>query len=188
MTDMVWDCAHNRAHPYVTWIGKWTSNLAELPNTVIIPPGAAVVTTPLHTDKWQAVLTRHPNRPLVNFFISGITQDFRIGFSQLPNMLKSARKNLCCASQHPEVVEEYLPAEVAQHRVAGLFTKSMVPRVHVSRFAVIPKSHTLNKWRLIVDLFHPSGHSVNDGIPKDLCGLTYITVDTAIELILKNWS
>jgi len=34
-----------------------------------------------------------------------------------------------------------------------------------------------------VDLSHPSGHSINDGIPKDLCSLTYITVDTAIEQI-----
>ena len=73
MTDMVWDCAHDRAPPYETWIEKWASKLAELPNTVMIPPEAAAVTTPLHTDKWQAVLTRHPNRPLVNFFISGIT-------------------------------------------------------------------------------------------------------------------
>ena len=37
-----------------------------------------------------------------------------------------------------------------------------------------------------MDLSHPTGHSVNDGIPKDLCGLTYITIDTAIEHILTT--
>ena len=101
-------------------------------------------------------------------------------------MLKSARKNLDGALQHPEVVDEYLTAEIAQHRVAGPFIKSTVPRAHISRFGVIPKNHNPNKWRLIVDLSHPTGHSVNDGIPKDLCGLTYITIDTAIKHILTT--
>ena len=101
-------------------------------------------------------------------------------------MLKSAQKNLGGALQHPEVVEEYLAAEVAQHRVAGPFSKSIIPRAHISRFGVIPKSHQPNKWRLIVDLSHPAGYSVNDGIPKDLCTISYITVDTAISHILNS--
>ena len=41
----------------------------------------------------------------------------------------------------------------------------------------------MDKWRLIVDLLHPKSYSVNDGIPKSLCGLPYITVDTAINKI-----
>ena len=79
---------------------------------------------------------------------------------------------------------EYLSEEVAQHRVAGPFHISAVPKIHISRFGVIPKNHKLDKWRLIVDLSYPTGHSVNDGIPTHLCRLTYITVDTAIEHIL----
>ena len=78
------------------------------------------------------------------------------------------------------MVDEYLTAEIAQYHVAGPFIKSTVPRDHVSRFGVIPKNHNPNTWRLIVDL----SHSVNDGILKDLCGLTYITIDTAIKHIL----
>ena len=35
-----------------------------------------------------------------------------------------------------------------------------------------------------MDLSHPAGCSINDGIPKDLCSLTYITVDTAINHII----
>ena len=34
-----------------------------------------------------------------------------------------------------------------------------------------------------MDLSHPSGHRINNGIPKDFCSLTYITIDTAIEQI-----
>ena len=42
----------------------------------------------------------------------------------------------------------------------------------------------LQQWRLIIDLSHPAGHSVNDGIPKNLCSLSYVMLDTAIWLTL----
>ena len=54
---------------------------------------------------------------------------------------------------------------------------------NINRFGVIPKKHYHN-WRLIFDLSHPMGFSINDGIPKDLCSLQYITVDTAIRHIV----
>ena len=45
-------------------------------------------------------------------------------------------------------------------------------------------NHQPNKWRLIVDLSYPKGHSVNDGILKSLCSLSYISVDDAINQII----
>ena len=69
--------------------------------------------------------------------------------------------------------------------MAGPYNSTLAPYVHVSQFGVIPKNHQPNKWRLIVDLSHPVGHSINDGIPKTLCSLSYITVDQAIEHIQK---
>jgi len=89
------------------------------------------------------------------------------------------------AATNPNVVDEYLPNEVSMGRVVGPFPTTALPEVHISRFGVIPKNHQPDKWRLIVDLSYPSGHSVNDGIPKQLCGLKYITVDVAINHILK---
>ena len=64
--------------------------------------------------------------------------------------------------------------------MAGPFIKSSITNVHINRLGVIAKGHQSNKWRLIVDLSHPVGHSVNDGISKKLSSLKYITVDTAI--------
>lgn len=126
------------------------------------------------------MLADYPNNPLANFFISGIQEGFCIGFTPCATKLKSAKRNLPCALEHPEVVENYLSEEVAQGRVSGPFTYSSVPDAHISRFGVIPKSHQPNKWRLIVDLSHPTGRSVNSGISKELCSLSYITVDNAI--------
>lgn len=38
--------------------------------------------------------------------------------------------------------------------------------LHISRFGKVPKSNQPRKWRLILDLASPDGHSVNDGISK----------------------
>ncbi|XP_065917618.1 uncharacterized protein [Dysidea avara] len=110
-------------------------------------------------------------------------EGFRIGFKEQSTPLKSAKQNLSCALQHPDTVENYLIEVIALGRVAGPFQKSSVPQAHVSRFGVIPKHHQPNKWRLIVDLSHPTSGSINAGIPKELCSLKYITVDSAIDQI-----
>ena len=91
------------------------------------------------------------------------------------------------ASQHMEVIiiTQYLTSEISEGRVAGPFPPCLVSvSNHISRFVVIPKSHQPNKWRFIIDLLHPKGKSVNDGIRKDLCSMSYISVDDAIRQII----
>ena len=170
--------------PYEPWLSEWTSHLTGVSETVFVQLEASKISTLLHPQNWQALLEEYPSKPLASFFMFGISHGFRIGFNQPSSMLKSAKKNLDCALQHPQVVEEYLLEEVTQQHVAGLFHASAVPKIHISRFGVIYKNHKPNKWRLIVDLSYPTGHSVNDGISTHLCTFTYITVDTAIEHIL----
>lgn len=60
-----------------------------------------------------------------------------------------------------------------------------MPSIQVSRFGVIPKAGQLGQWRLILDLSSPNGHSVNNGIPKELYSLKYATVDQAVRKILQ---
>ena len=52
-----------------------------------------------------------------------------------------------------------------------------------SGVGVVPKKS--GKLRLIHHLSAPAGVSVNDGIPKDLCSLQYVTIDDAINMILR---
>jgi len=84
--------------------------------------------------------------------------------------LKSTRKNLEGARQHPQVVEEYLSRELHLNRIAGPYCKSKLPSIQISRFGIIPKRHQQNSWRLIIDLSHPKTNSVNDGIQKFYAG------------------
>ena len=84
------------------------------------------------------------------------------------------------AADHPEVVDRYLATEVEQGRVVALDQEAL-PACQVSCIGVIPKSQP-GRWRLIVDLSHPKGASVNDGIESELCSLSYTSVDAAVRL------
>ena len=86
------------------------------------------------------------------------------------------------ATQKPEIVREYLVKECVEGRVLGPVDPLKFPRIQVSRFGVIPKGSS-GKWRLIVDLLSPEGHSVNDGIDGELCSLKYVTVDGAVAAV-----
>jgi len=163
------------------WVPKWKTRLRTSATDIQVPANANSVSTPLIPSTWEALLTSHPNRQLVQFFMSGISQGFRIGFKQPKKTLKSAKRNLGCALDYPETVTKYLADEIVLGRVAGPYKISAIPQAHISRFGVIPKNHQPNKWRLIIDLSHPAGHSINNGIPKDLCSLNYISVDSAIQ-------
>ena len=82
------------------------------------------------------------------------------------------------ARMHPQVVTDYLQAELSRGRMLGPFCSVCdLPPLHINRFGVIPKGHNTGKWRLITDLSFPHGHSVNDGIDPSLCSLAYTTVD-----------
>ena len=52
-----------------------------------------------------------------------------------------------------------------------------IPGLHINRMGVVPKGHTPGRWRLITDLSFPQGASVNDGINRELCSLSYTSVE-----------
>ena len=169
---------------YYIWLPAWTKVIATPPLKVNLPLSAYHISTPLDVSSWMYHLSSYPNQDLVQFFQQGISQGFRIGY-QLTSPLHSAKRNLEGAYLHPKVVEEYLQAEVDHGRLAGPYSPSLLPQVHINRFGVIPKRHQPGKWRLIVDLSYPKGHSVNDGILRSLCELHYITIDDAIQKIVQ---
>ena len=92
------------------------------------------------------------------------------------------------ASLQPSVIEDYLHREFAKGRIAGPFSSPLIPHLHISRFGVIPQKHQPGKWRLILNLFSPDGHSVNDGIRKDPFTVQYMKVDDTIDgIMLLGW-
>ena len=81
---------------------------------------------------------------------------------------------------NPQVIDNYLQSEVQMGRVFGPFLEPPLPGLHVSRFGVLPKCNQPGKWRLILDLSSPIGHSVNDSIASEDYSLQYMKVDDII--------
>ena len=102
----------------------------------------------------------------------------------LKSPVKVSQKKYAVCVRTPRGGGFILAEELDSNRLAGPFPQASIPQAQISRFGVIPKSSP-GKWRLIVDLSHPDHKSVNDGIPKNLCSMYYITVDDAIRKILE---
>ena len=75
-------------------------------------------------------------------------------------------------AEHLVVVDKYLEAEVSSKRIARIGPPEVAEqmRIHCSLSGVInKKKNKHDKWHLILDLSSPEGHSVNEGVSKELC-------------------
>lgn len=129
-------------------------------------------------------LSSHPDRIFAAYIYDGLTNGFRIGYSNHLSELGLGGTNHPSSMALPAAVQERIAAEVGAGRLLGPLPAHMLPLVHVSPIGMVPKAHT-DKWRMIVDLSHPPGGSVNDGIYSNLCSLCYASVDKAVSIIRK---
>ena len=89
------------------------------------------------------------------------------------------------AVKHPAPIKSYIREELAAGRIIGPIAPELRDRIYVSRFGVTPKPHHPNKWRLITDLSSLRGNSVNDRVDRELCSLSYASVDDAVRRIKR---
>ena len=154
------------------------------PSPPILPDYLRNITTPLDADVWAEQLKAHPDPAFTQYIVEGIRHGFRIGFSHTC-LCSPAPSNHPSASEHPEVISERLTAETSKGRLIGPLDPTQFPFVQISSLGAVPKKHSENKWRLILDLSHPKASSVNDGISRDLCSLTYMRVDDVVHKVLS---
>ena len=64
--------------PDITWLKKWLEITATPTIVPKIPPSACVISTPLLLPAWTNLLAGHPNQKLVQFFLDGISNGFRL--------------------------------------------------------------------------------------------------------------
>ena len=142
-----------------------------------LPPCMEEVHCPLPWHEWDRCLATHPDQRFRRYISDGLRYGFRVGFDYHHDCRKSLR-NMSSAMDQPQVIRDYLAKECSEGRVLGPLDPLTLPQVHISRFGVIPKGDS-GKWRLIVDMSSPEGHSVNDGIRDSLCSLSYVSVSDA---------
>ena len=153
-------------------------------SAVVVPAPLRSTHSPLQVQHWEESLRDHPDAELKAYLLQGFRDGSRIGFDEDKVALRPAKNNMASAREHPQVITLYLQEECGKGRVVGPVDSSTSKLVRqVSRFGVIPKGHTPGKWRLIVDLSAPEGHSINDGISPESCSLEYTSVDQAAMVI-----
>ena len=141
--------------------------------------------TPINVDLLISYLLSHPDQTFASYICTDLSNGFHIGFDHSSTPLQSASRNHPSCLANPSVVENHIATEVSAGRLVGTIADPLTPLVHVSPLGLVPKSHQVERWRMIVDLPFPHGNSVNDGIPPELCSLAYASVDDAVEHILQ---
>lgn len=139
------------------------------------------IETPVNLATWERAMLNHPDRQLANFIVKGLSEGFRIGYRYGAAKLKKDGKNMPCSN--PQVITEYLQNGQRANRVGKLSEEERSTAwIHCSPIGIENKP---GKWRLIVDLSSPSGRSVNDRIDKELCRLSYTSVDIIANKVLS---
>ena len=119
---------------------------------------------PLNLDALLSDLATHPDQRFARFNINGAQFGFRIGFQRDRVCLRTATNNHPSTLANCNVVDEHIAGELRAGWLIGPIPLQLAWFVHCSPMGLVPKSHQIDKWRLIVDLSFPWGHSVNYGV------------------------
>lgn len=67
------------------------------------------------------------------------------------------------------MISKYVGNEVSGCRIFGQFPKGAIPNRQIIHMGVVPKGHTLGKWRMITDLSFLDRASVNNRTDPQYC-------------------
>ena len=138
----------------------------------------------LHIETWRDLLQDYHDNIICDYLLYG----WPLGYfsDTLPVFYI---KNHRGATNYPTDVDYYLQTEIARQRIAGPFDfPPFCDGFVVSPLNTVEKRDSIER-RVIVDLSWSCGHSVNDGIHKDLylglpIDITYPTLDLIVEAII----
>ena len=163
---------------------KTKGTLSPVPPVNTSKEQMAPLPTTVNVYELDKVLREHPDRIFVTKLCSYLKTGADIGYTGS----RTARfsKNLPTALAQPEIVSKNLAKEVALGRVAGPFSTPPFPNLQVSHIGLVPKKHS-TKFRTIFHLSFPKSGvtSINYSISKEDHSLQYITIDNAIQGILR---
>lgn len=159
--------------------------LAHPPDLPTSTPRWPSCPTPVRILPLSFYLRLHPDRQFTSFVLQGLATGFHVGYISPATGLRSSTRNHPSSVTNPLVINEYIQEEVAAGRMIGPLPRSISGGVHCSPVGLVPKGRESGRWRMIVDLSYPPGHSVNDGIDRHLCSLKYATLDDATKFITR---
>ena len=140
-------------------------------------PKCSQAATPLQLAQWDEALAEHPDQSFARYIRTDIRDGFHIGADQAKLSLLPGPGNFPSVYS---LVQAHIAKELAEGRLLGPIPEHLAPLCHTSPIGLIPKPNQPGKWRRIVDLSTPPGHSVNDAIAPKVSRMRYTSVlDTA---------
>ena len=136
----------------------------------------------VNIDYFEFLLQGHPNRYHVNYILDGLRNGFDIGY--LGTSIATQPKNLRSAQRFYALLKEAVVKEVQRGHTAGPFSSPPFPITHCSPIGAVEKSDST--CRLVVDLSQPTGHSINEFIPKEPFSVKYSKFDDAVRMVLEK--
>ena len=130
----------------------------------------------------KKALLNYPNKDTAHEIIQGLKYGFKLHYTgtRLPVFCKNSKS----VQANSEIVVEKLTKEIQLGRIAGPFMQPPFPTFRCSPIALIPK-HTINEYRLVLNLSYPQHNSVNDFIDREFCSVRYTSIDDAVLMVQK---
>ena len=141
-------------------------------NQPLSPALSRQMSTPIKADKLQAYLDGYLPRSK-QYLLDGFRFGFSIDYVGPRNNFSS--KNLSCALDLPEGVNDKLAKELHPGRIAGPFETQPFPIFHIFSLGLIHKE-VPGKFHMIRHLSFPDAQSVNSHIPKIVSSVDYASI------------
>ena len=101
-------------------------------------PGWSDITNPMAARVWEAALASHPDIEYCSYLVQGLWDGFRIGFGYGSFKCTSAGSNMQSAEVRPNVITDFLSAELRARRVLGPVDPDIAKAIQVNRFGLVP--------------------------------------------------
>jgi hypothetical protein len=138
--------------------------------------------SPVNVNRLRVFLSGYTNSPVD--LVSGFQHGFRIPSSIVANPDKGDYTNHSSALLNPVAVSIKLEKEIMLGRISGPYPSPPFSDMIISPLGMVPKKNS-TEYRLIHDLSFPPTNSVNSNIAKEFTAVSYESLDTCVELILR---
>ena len=141
------------------------------------------LTSGLNIEEWEKELVDYPDKMLIEYFKFG----FPLSLSDPEPLNNTSISNHHSALQYPTAVDDYLQKEISLGAIIGPVDHGGSDMYQCLPLLSSPKGNQTR--RIILNISHPYGNSVNDRLPRDKFDgkaftLRFASVDTIVETII----
>ena len=167
---------------HVPFVGVITPNLT-VQFQSSSPSQVPSLPTPVLVDKLSTLLIdSNYDQQLAHNLIHGFTYGFHIPFSGSSQSHNSHPRNHPSVLDNAALVDKMIKSELELGRIAGPFSFVPLNNFVISPLGLIPKKE-VGSFRLIHDLSFPKGNSINFGIPREFCTVSYEDYDYFVPML-----